>query len=256
LVLLQDGTAGSGISIVFDCGPLGFGSIAAHGHADALSFTLRVAGEDVLVDPGTYDYFTYPEWRDHFRSTAAHNTVQVDDADQSVMLGKFLWGERAQSRLEVFDVNARGGKVAASHDGYSRLPRPVTHKRELCLDGGRRAVSVSDTLAGAGEHSARAFFHFAPTCQVELNGRTALVRTNQGTELTLAFDKQFELTVLRGSESPKAGWFSDSYHHKTPAATLIASAQWRSEFKTETQISITKIAASKDRSEMALAAEC
>jgi hypothetical protein len=256
LVLLQDGTAESGISIVFDCGPLGFGSIAAHGHADALSFALRVAGEDVLVDPGTYDYFTYPEWRDYFRSTAAHNTIEIDGVDQSVMLGKFLWGERAQTSLEEFTVDDRGGKVRASHDGYSRLPTPVIHERELHLNGERRAVRISDTLTGAGEHSAKAFFHFAPTCQVEVSGRTALVRTKQGTELTLAFDRQFELAMLRGSESPRAGWFSDSYHHKTPAPTLIASAQWHSELKAETQIVITKFAASRDRSEMALAAEC
>ncbi|MGE3181369.1 MAG: alginate lyase family protein, partial [Phycisphaerae bacterium] len=77
--LLQTGkTDEDNISVVFDCGPLGFGSIAAHGHADALSFTLRANGRELLTDPGTYDYFTHRAWRDHLRTTAAHNTVVVD----------------------------------------------------------------------------------------------------------------------------------------------------------------------------------
>ena len=42
------------LKIVVDCGPLGYLSIAAHGHADALSFVLSVAGREILVDPGTY----------------------------------------------------------------------------------------------------------------------------------------------------------------------------------------------------------
>ncbi len=79
LYLLQHGSRNpeARISVVFDCGNLGLGPLAAHGHADAMSFTLRVCGEDVFVDPGTYDYFTHPRWREYFRSTRAHNTVVV-----------------------------------------------------------------------------------------------------------------------------------------------------------------------------------
>lgn len=55
--------------MVFDCGLLGMEPLAGHGHADALSFALRAFGSDVLVDPGTYDYFSYPTWREYFRST-------------------------------------------------------------------------------------------------------------------------------------------------------------------------------------------
>ena len=51
------------IRIVADAGPLGYREIAAHGHADALSFTLSVAGRELLVDPGTYAYHTQAAWR-------------------------------------------------------------------------------------------------------------------------------------------------------------------------------------------------
>ena len=93
--LLQCGGRGPDddrISVSFDCGALGFGSIAAHGHADALSLTVRISGVDVLIDPGTYDYFTFPEWRRYFRSTPAHHTITVDGLSQSENRGPVRWG--------------------------------------------------------------------------------------------------------------------------------------------------------------------
>ena len=70
--------------------------------------TLRAFGTDVLVDPGTYDYFTHPEWRRYFRSTQAHNTVEVDGLDQSQQLGLFLWGARAQRALPRVPLGRQG----------------------------------------------------------------------------------------------------------------------------------------------------
>ncbi|HXN15517.1 MAG TPA: heparinase II/III family protein, partial [Usitatibacter sp.] len=55
------------IRAVADAGALGYQSIAAHGHADTLAFTLSVGGEEFLVDPGTYAYHTERAWRSYFR---------------------------------------------------------------------------------------------------------------------------------------------------------------------------------------------
>src|SRR5207237_8574814 len=44
------------IRLVADAGPLGYRSIAAHGHADALAFRLSLGGLEVLTDPGPYAY--------------------------------------------------------------------------------------------------------------------------------------------------------------------------------------------------------
>ena len=67
-----------------DGGPHGFLSIAAHAHADALSVEVRHDGVDILADPGTYCYHGEPEWREWFRSTAAHNTVEIGGVSQAV----------------------------------------------------------------------------------------------------------------------------------------------------------------------------
>ncbi len=56
------------VMIGIDHGALGFGSIAAHGHADALSFQMYVDGEPIFIDPGTYIYHCDLKDRNAFRS--------------------------------------------------------------------------------------------------------------------------------------------------------------------------------------------
>ena len=80
-----------------DGGPHGFLSIAAHAHADALSLEVRHDGVDILADPGTYCYHGEPEWREWFRSTAAHNTVEIGGVSQSESGGPFLWNTHART---------------------------------------------------------------------------------------------------------------------------------------------------------------
>lgn len=224
LYLLQCGAGGERISVTMDCGELGLGPIAAHGHADALAFTLRVSGVDVFVDPGTYDYFTFPEWREYFRSTRAHNTVEVDGADQSEMLGKFLWGRRAEARCVAWAPAAQGGRVVGEHDGYARLPDPVRHRRAIELDGGARVVTIRDEIEARGRHRVVLAFHLAEHCRVSAAGPGEFVVAVAGAALRLRLDARLSARALRGSEAPIAGWVSRGYHRRTPSPTILASS--------------------------------
>ena len=213
--------------MLFDCGELGFGSIAAHGHADALSVTLRAFGTDVLVDPGTYDYFTHAEWRRYFRSTAAHNTVEIDDRDQSQMLGLFLWGDRAQARCVRFQPDAAGGEVTGEHDGYERgLEDPVSHRRTVRLEGAARVVTVEDEIHTDGYHRAAVRFHLAEHCRVAArDGNRIEIRVADRGVVILEMDSRLAVDTLHGSTAPIGGWVSRGYHRKTPATTLVGRAE-------------------------------
>lgn len=123
--ILREGT----IVLAFDHGPLGFGSLSAHGHADALSVQLFVNGNPVLVDPGTYIYNYDSSYRNHFRSTRAHNTICVDGKNQSVMEGPFLWGKKANCK--VCDYERDELSILAMHDGYGENG----HARRVSLKG-------------------------------------------------------------------------------------------------------------------------
>ena len=140
LLKSRDGRALIGI----DHGALGFGSIAAHGHADALSFQMYMEGEPVFADPGTYIYHTDLESRNAYRRTENHNTITIDNKDQSQMLGAFLWGKRAECTLLGDNVGSGDSLyVEAMHDGYA----PVIHKRRFDFNGADELL-ITDTLTG------------------------------------------------------------------------------------------------------------
>ena len=204
--------SGPAVRVFFDCAELGFGAIAAHGHADCLSFSLAVQGREVLVDPGTYDYYTYPEWRNYFRSTLAHNTVEIDGQSQSELQGAFMWGHRANARLiEWLDDDAQVS-VVGEHDGYAKLDDPVIHHRSLTLDKTTGAVSIIDRLLCSGSHEARVSFHVAPGYAVVEKG-DAVVVSGHGSSLRLTSpDGRFE--IVAASNETKTGWISDGYHRK------------------------------------------
>jgi hypothetical protein len=225
--LLQCGQVGDsdGISVLFDCGELGFGALAAHGHADALSVTLRAFGEDVLVDPGTYDYFSFPEWRQYFRSTPAHNTITVDEAEQSTMLGPFLWGERASARCTHWDGDVVNPSVAGEHDGYRRLADPVMHRRRIELDSLKRVLTIVDEFDCSASHRLSSYFHIAEHCAVQPIGAGVFAIRGQRGSVTLQFDPAYEVSTSVASASPPGGWVSRSYHRRAASTTLRGSTK-------------------------------
>jgi hypothetical protein len=226
--LLQCGRTGSRdrISVLFDCGELGFGAIAAHGHADALSLTVRAFGTDVLVDPGTYDYFTYHDWRRYFRSTQAHNTVEVDEVDQSQQLGLFLWGARASARCLEFRSDDTGVEVTGQHDGYRALSDPVVHRRQVRLEPASRTVTVLDEIHTEGFHRIALRFHLAEHCRVAArDGNRFEIHVADRGVVVLDMDSRLAVETLAGSESPIGGWVSRGYHVKVPSTTLVGRAE-------------------------------
>ena len=122
------------ILIGIDHADLGFGSIAAHGHADALSFQMFIDGMPIFVDPGTYLYHCGLKKRNVFRKTENHNTITVNEKDQSEMLGAFLWGKRANCKLINFENTPDKTILVAEHDGY----HPIIHRRIFEFDGNRK----------------------------------------------------------------------------------------------------------------------
>jgi len=245
LYLLQAGSSRGRdrVSVLFDCGELGFKAIAAHGHADSLSFTLFAHETPVFVDPGTYDYFTYPEWRQYFRSTRAHNTVELDGQNQSEMLGPFLWGTRANSRCLQWQPGENGGgQVSGEHDGYSRLSDPATHRRTLQLDPGGNLLDITDDIRARERHDVALWFHLSPECVAKLcDDNQILITTANGGRLIVEYPAGLTAELLSGSESPQiAGWFSRGYHQKQVSTSIALKGSLAAATTLLTRIRIEK----------------
>jgi hypothetical protein len=227
LTVLRSTAAHGEIWCRCDGGPHGFLSIAAHAHADALSVEVRHEGVDVLADPGTYCYHGQPEWRSYFRSTRAHNTMELAGRDQSTSGGPFLWTRHAKTTvlLTPTDDDIRW---SAEHDGYRTGRTPALHRRTVELDGAR--LRVFDEVHGAGEHDARLAFHLGPTVAVELDGKAArLTWPGHSRDHVAVFELPADLTwsAHRGETSPPLGWYSPGFGRREPTWVLLGSGRVR-----------------------------
>ena len=217
---------GASYHLVFDVGPLGYLGIAAHGHADALSFCLAIDDVWWLVDPGTYAYHSAPEWRSYFRGTSAHNTVRVNGVDQSQMGGAFMWLRKA--RASILDVNKdiNHQYVNACHDGYGAIG--IIHVRELRCNPQAGEIEVIDSLEGELAEVAEIFFHFAPDIRLLRGpGDNCWVATRKGSDqqLVLHMDPAWSFDCFRGSTNPILGWYSGALEEKMPTVTLRGLAR-------------------------------
>lgn len=113
--------------LIADAGEYAPRYISGHGHCDMLSIELFHNGEPILVNSGTYQYQT--ELRGYFRSTKAHNTLQIDGIEQSE-----IWGEhRTGRRARIFSSKLMDNALLAIMKDYrgNRLKRQINVSYEI-----------------------------------------------------------------------------------------------------------------------------
>ena len=215
--------------LILDAGPLGCPVSGGHGHADLLSIQCSVFGETFLTDAGTDRYTPAPEWRDAFRSTAAHSTVLVDGASQAVPAGPFRWQSRPEARLHQWISTHAFDFADASHAAYRRLPDPVLHRRRVLFVKPRYWL-LADDLEGEGVHGVELQFQFAPSIAVSVD--STLWARARGTGKRGLCIKPFAAVplaaeVCSGRLRPIRGWVSSHYGQRQPAPCLVYSATVR-----------------------------
>ena len=225
LVLLRSAPAdGPEIWVRVDAGPHGFLSIAAHAHADALSLEMRHDGTEILADNGTYCYHGEPRWRQWFRSTAGHNTVQLADVDQSESGGPFLWTRHARTTTFELELGGPVRRWSGAHDGYTRLETPAVHHRSVELDSAGRTLTVTDRVDTAVPQRVRISWHLGPNVAAELTGAVADLSwpARDGTRhARVSLPGCLSWSAHRGETDPVEGWYSPAFGIKVPAVSLI-----------------------------------
>lgn len=140
-----------GWKLIVDAGQPGPDYIPGHAHCDAMSFELFLDGKPVLVNSGTYAYQC--KERSYFRSTKAHNTVMINDIEQSQCWGAFRLGKRASIR--VLSVNENSISMEMVDQKGQKVIRYIEMNREY--------IKVKDSSEGK---KLRAFIHL-PTIIAE-----------------------------------------------------------------------------------------
>jgi hypothetical protein len=207
--------AGGGAHAVVRCGRVGQNGNGGHAHNDALSYELSYR-IPLVVDSGTYAYTFDPEARNAFRSTAAHNTVEVDGAEINPIVVDELFRLREVANPTVSEWLEQSERVhlIAAHRGYQRLPSKTTHKRMFALERRSGRVEVRDELHGVGSCRARSYIHLAPSIGVTGVGSESFMLSDGDRSITVRFNgfDGVELTE---------GWVSDRYGARELAHVLV-----------------------------------
>lgn len=149
--------------LLVDIAPVGPDYQPGHAHADTLSCELSLYGQRVLVNSGISQYGEDTE-RQRQRSTAAHNTVEVDDKNSSEVWAGFRVARRARPIDVALHQEANEIRVFGRHDGYRRLNGGVTHTRSWHAQADQ--LVIEDHLDGTFE-SALAHWHFHPEVHIQ-----------------------------------------------------------------------------------------
>jgi hypothetical protein len=129
LAVLRDGWDSSTAVAVIDAGPHGALS-CGHSHADALTMTLALGRTELFIDRGTLTY-TGPE-RNEFRSTASHNTLEIDATSSVIPAQPFKWQSGIPARAQgVVCSSSHFGSFSGIAAGHLAGGRPSAHCRRV-----------------------------------------------------------------------------------------------------------------------------
>ena len=210
--------------LVFDHGPIGYLSIAAHGHADTLSVWLHVEGKPVLIDAGTYLYHAGHAWRDHFRGTVAHNTLTIGGENSSEISGPFNWARKAETRVLELRDSPDDWLVSAEHDGY-RASHDVAHARTVTRCG-PGLYRITDRLRGQPTpQRVEIGFLVSPAFSVEAAGTGFRIRDERGVVLTIRHAGGLAGWLETGRAGPERGWHSPSFGVRAPAPRIVFAGE-------------------------------
>jgi hypothetical protein len=167
------------------------------------------------VNSGTSTYRAGPR-RDYERSTAAHNTVEIDGENQTEVWGAFRAARRATPRLErAEDDDTTGGAVTvtASHDGYERLPGKPRHRRTWRVTDD--TIEITDDIDGTGTHRSVTRLIFAPGTTVDVLAEGCF-EVNNAEVTHVGGDAQLEVAEV-------AEAFGQTHHTKVLTCTASGS---------------------------------
>jgi hypothetical protein len=190
-------------TLFFDAGPLGPDYQPGHGHADNLTLECSYGGQRLFVDPGTHSY-DHDERRAYDRSTAAHNTVCVDDTDSSEVWHIFRVGRRAHPIDVHVTADETHFDASAAHDGYRYLGG-VIHRRRVQLDGDE-TITITDCIEGTGPHKLEGGWLLAPDwTAIPAEGGWILQHTRHCLRVQLLGPSHLQLSVENRPWHPRFG---------------------------------------------------
>ncbi|WP_164072445.1 alginate lyase family protein [Poseidonibacter lekithochrous] len=142
---------------IVDVGNIGPDYIPGHAHSDTFNFEVRIKDKPFIVDTGISTYESNKQ-RTIERSTSSHNTVKINDIEQSEVWGGF----RVAKRAKISKLIEKKDYIESSHDGYKKYG--ITHTRKWFFSND--SIKIVDSINKST--SAIASIHFYPSITDEI----------------------------------------------------------------------------------------
>ena len=159
------------LKIIYDAGNIGPSYQPGHSHAQSLSFELSYKGKKVFVNSGISEYEN-SKIRFFQRSTASHNTVEINNMNSSEVWHSFRVARRAKvyDRCSGYLKNEKMYYFKASHNGYSSIFNEVDHTRKILFND--HNFFLEDTILGKYKNIySRIYLHPDIKINSEINGK-------------------------------------------------------------------------------------
>jgi hypothetical protein len=149
---------------IVSCGPNG--GDGWHSHNDKLSFELIVDGQDIIVDPGTYVYTSFPKERNKFRSTEYHNTIKFNEHEQNPVNEEMIFFLPDKVTIVKAELNETENKIV--FQGIIQYAG-ISHERIITIDKDSSKWKITDSFSSSNHIDARMLFHLSPHLTSEGN---------------------------------------------------------------------------------------
>lgn len=136
-----------------DIGDIGPTYQPGHAHSDTFNFELYYKNEPIIVDTGISTY-EKNVLRIKERSTSSHNTVTINNQEQTE-----VWdGFRVARRAKIVHTKEKYNFISATHDGYKKLG--ILHTRDFVSELNK--VLIKDTFIKGDGLKKEASIHLHP----------------------------------------------------------------------------------------------
>jgi uncharacterized heparinase superfamily protein len=197
-------------TLLVDAAAVGASYLPGHGHADTLSFEMSIFGSRIFVNSGTSEYKAGAT-RDRERSTAAHNTVEVNGLNSSEVWAQFRVARRARTFDLSIEQNQKEINVKCSHDGYTQQIGNIIHTRNWSFSRGN--LIINDKLGGYFK-LASANFILHPSINIKP------IDDNRWQLSKIGLEKSIELRVLKGAGKIACATFAPEFGKKIDTSSI------------------------------------
>lgn len=203
------------------------------GQADMLHFDLWYKGVNVLTDIGSYSYNPEEKFRGYFGATKNHNTIIINDQNQTKKGPRFLTLDWPEGYLNEFSLDGDRTFFSGYHTAYENI-----HIREI--EYSEACYIITDKIDNENGDKINIKLNWNIGTEIEKIGESKfklIIDNNESLILEISSTTKGNVQIYYGDENKPVGWRSLYYGEKVPMNQLV----YEVESEEEKEIIITKI---------------